>query len=74
MSANHGIVFNGWCMKALAYITRNAGRHWTKEAAWLERKGIPYNASSLDESLWNLHNVQQHYQKHYAQCYEGGCR
>jgi len=73
MNSNHGIVFNGWCMKALAYHVRSKGMH-TEEAAWLQKKGIDPEKSRFDESHWHLENVQQHYQGHFGQCYGAECR
>jgi hypothetical protein len=73
MPNNHGIVFNGWCMKALAYAIRNHGRQWTEEAAWLERKGIPFDADRFDERFWHRENVGMHYDKHFSSCYRGEC-
>lgn len=73
MSTNHGIVFNGWCVKALCYLTRNRGRQWTEEAAWLERKGIPFDADRFDKQHWHMENVAEHYDKHFSSCYRGGC-
>lgn len=74
MHTNHGIVFNGWCMKALAYHTRNMGRTYTEEARWLESKGIQVGLSRFDNSHWNMHNVELHYGAHYGKCYERGCK
>lgn len=74
MPSNHGIVFNGWCVKALAYSVRNRGRQWTEEAAWLERKGIPFDADRFDEKHWNMENVAMHYDKHFSRCYQGECQ
>lgn len=73
MSFNHGIVFNGWCMKALAYHTRCQGLH-TEEAAWLQKKGIDPNKSRFDESHWHHDNRKKHYEDHFSYCYGAGCR
>jgi len=73
MVFNHGIVFNGWCGKALAYHTRCQGNH-TEEAAWLQKKGIDPEKSRFDESHWHLENVQKHFNDHFGYCYGAGCR
>jgi hypothetical protein len=73
MSTNHGIIFNGWCMKALAYHARNQGKTWTEESAWLTNKGIDVSKSRFDESQWHLENKVSHYDTHYGRCYMEGC-
>ncbi len=73
MTFNHGIVFNGWCMKALSYYWRCKGLH-TEEAAWLQHNGIDPNKSQFDESHWHLENRQKHFNDHFGHCYGAGCR
>ena len=73
MNFNHGIVFNGWCMKALAIHTRNKGQTWTKDAAWLIKKGIDVEKSRFDQSQWHVDNQANHYELHYGRCYWEGC-
>jgi len=73
MRTNHGIVFNGWCMKALSYYWRCNGLH-TEEAAWLNNKGIDFSKSQFDESQWHHENRQKHFLDHYGHCYGAGCR
>jgi len=73
MQNNHGIVFNGWCMKALCYHTRTQGKTYTQEAAWLSQKGVDPLKSRFDESHWDLASVQKHYVDHFGRCYQEGC-
>lgn len=73
MQTNHGIVFNGWCLKALMFHTRNRGQLWTSEAKWLQHLNIDPALSRFDESHWNKQNVSDHYNAHYSACYEGDC-
>lgn len=73
MAFNHGIVFNGWCTKALMYHTRCRGLH-TEEAAWLQKKGIDPEKSRFDESHWHHHNREKHFDDHFGHCYGAGCR
>lgn len=72
-ATNHGIVFNGWCVKALMYHTRCQGMH-TSEAKWLTHVGIDPLKDRWDESHWHLENVKNHYQGHYGSCYDVECR
>ena len=65
----HGIVFNGWCMKALVWHTGNKSALWTDKAGWLQSKGIDPALSRFDESHWNHKNVGKHYSRHYGDCY-----
>lgn len=74
MSFNHGIVFNGWCIKALMYHTRNQGALYTSEANWLQHLSIDPALSRFDQSHWNHDNVDKHYAKHYGECYREGCK
>ena len=73
MRTNHGIVFNGWCMKALCYHTRTQGKTYTEEAAWLSQKGIDPLKSRFDESHWRMSTLTEHFQSHYGRCYQEGC-
>jgi len=73
MQTNHGIVFNGWYVKALMMHTRNRGQLWTSEAKWLQHLNIDPALSRFDESHWNKQNVSDHYNAHYSACYEGDC-
>jgi hypothetical protein len=73
MPFNHGIVFNGWCVKALMYHTRNSGQLWTSEAKWLQHLNIDPALSRFDESHWSHQNVTEHYSQHYGKCYLGSC-
>jgi len=77
MSFNHGIVFNGWCMKALAYHMRSKGRLHTHtvEAAWLMSHGIDPHLDSHDESHWRNDLRELHYEAHFGNCYRWeGCK
>jgi uncharacterized Zn finger protein len=69
MNTNHGIVFNGWCMKALAYHVRNCGVLYSEEARWLQARGISPNVSRFDKSHWDHDNIKNHYELHFGQCY-----
>ena len=71
MAFNHGIVFNGWCMKALMFHTRSRGRlhTHTEEAAWLQSHGIDPNCDSHDEANWRTDLRDAHFDGHYGQCY-----
>lgn len=73
MRTNHLIVFNGWCMKALSYHTRNQGKTYTQEAAWLIQKGIDPEKTRFDESHWRLSTLAEHFSEHYGRCYTDGC-
>ena len=73
MVFNHGIVFNGWCVKALMYHARAKHLH-TVEAEWLQKKGIAWDKSRFDESQWHHENIEKHYKGHYGQCYGAECR
>ena len=70
---NHGIVFNGWCIKALMYHARCQGLH-TEEARWLQIHGIDPEKSRFDESHWNKENIKNHYDDHFGRCYTRECR
>lgn len=74
MPTNHGIVFNGWCIKALMYHTRNQGALYTSEAKWLQHLRIDPALSRFDHKHWNHDNVANHYAKHYGECYGRGCK
>lgn len=78
MDFNHGIVFNGWCMKALMYHMRSKGRlhTHTEEARWLESHGIVPGCDEHDPIHWNHDLREQHFHKHFGQCYSGfeACR
>jgi hypothetical protein len=69
MTNNHGVVFNGWCMKALGYHVRNGHRLHSVEAEWLQSKGINPELSRFDESQWHLANIENHYKGHDGRCY-----
>lgn len=69
MPFNHGIVFNGWCMKALAYHIRNGGKHHTEEARWLESKGIDPKCNRYDPMNFRQDLKEQHFDDHYSACY-----
>lgn len=71
MPFNHGIVFNGWCMKALMYHMRSKGRlhTHTEEARWLESKGIDPKCDKHDPKNWRPDLIAKHYDGHYGNCY-----
>lgn len=71
MHTNHGIVFNGWCMKALMYHLRSVGRlhTHTEEAAWLESKGIDPTCDKHNQKNWRPDLIAKHFEGHYGQCY-----
>lgn len=52
---NHGLIFNGWCIKAMMFHNRVHSNH-PEEIAWLQKHGIDPRKSRFDESHWHMQN------------------
>ena len=53
---NHGLIFNGWCIKAMMFHNRTHN-HNPEELAWLEANGIDPEKSRFDKSHWQMENI-----------------
>ena len=62
IETNHGIIFNGWCVKAMMFHNR-AHSNNPDEIAWLKAHGINPELSRFDESHWHHGNITNFYQK-----------
>lgn len=70
MGSNHGIIFNGWCIKAMVLHNRAGGGN-EQELAWLRQHGINPELSKFDQSHWHLANFGSHAE--HFNCYLEGC-
>lgn len=60
IDTNHGIIFNGWCVKALMFHNRSQAKN-PDEIAWLKSHGIDPELSRFDEAHWHHANITRFY-------------
>lgn len=64
MDTNHGIIFNGWCVKAMMFHNRSCHND-PAEIAWLKRHGIDPQLSRFDEAHWHHANIATYYSQNF---------
>ena len=64
MDTNHGIIFNGWCVKAMMFHNRSCHND-PDEIAWLERNRIDPQLSRFDDTHWHHANISTYYSQNF---------
>lgn len=64
MDTNHGIIFNGWCVKAMIFHNRSSHND-PDEIAWLKSHGIDPQLSRFDDTHWHYANIATYYNQNF---------